>query len=125
MFNRFTRRALQVLFYARSQVSQLGSLAIEPEHILLGVLDEGNGLGCRILARTGVVLDDFRSDIVPRLTGGEKVPEFDEIPFSASCKRALEYAAEEADRLLQNYIGTEHLLLGLLREERSVVRQQR
>jgi len=119
MFNRFTRRALQVLFYARSQVSQLGSLAIEPEHILLGVLDEGNGLGCRILARTGVVLDDFRSDIVG-LTGGEKVPEFDEIPFSASCKRALEYAAEEADRLLQNYIGTEHLLLGLLREERSV-----
>jgi uncharacterized protein (TIGR03435 family) len=120
MFNRFTRRALQVLFYARSQVSQLGSLAIEPEHILLGVLDEGNGLGCRILARTGVVLDDFRRDIVPRLTGGEKVPEFDEIPFSASCKSALEYAAEEADRLLQNYVGTEHLLLGLLREERSV-----
>jgi uncharacterized protein (TIGR03435 family) len=120
MFNRFTARARRVLFYARSQVSQLGSLAIEPEHILLGVLDEGNGLGCRILARTGVVLDDFRSDIVRRLTGGEKVPESDEIPFSAPCKRALEYAAEEADRLLHNDVGTEHLLLGLLREERSV-----
>ena len=120
MFNRLTARASRVLFYARSQVSQLGSLAIEPEHILLGMLDEGNGLGCRILARTGVVLDDFRSDIVRRLTGGEKVPESDEIPFSASCKRALEHAAEEADRLFQNYVGTEHLLLGLLREERSV-----
>jgi uncharacterized protein (TIGR03435 family) len=120
MFNPFTARARRVLFYARSQVSQLGSRTIEPEHILLGVLDEGNGLGCRILARTGVALDDFRSDIVRRLSGREKVPEFDEIPFSPSCKRALEYAAEEADRLLHNDVGTEHLLLGLLREERSV-----
>jgi ATP-dependent Clp protease ATP-binding subunit ClpC len=50
MFNRFTSRALQVLFYARSHVSQLGSGAVEPEHILLGVLDEGKGLGSRILA---------------------------------------------------------------------------
>ena len=120
MFDRFTARACRVLFYARSQVSQLGSSAIEPEHILLGVLDEGKGLGSRILARTGGTLDDFRSDIVRRLTGREKVPESDEIPFSASCERALQYAAEEADRLLHNYIGTEHLLLGILREERSV-----
>jgi uncharacterized protein (TIGR03435 family) len=120
MFNRFTVRALQVLFYARSEVSQLGSSAVESEHILLGVLDEGNGLGSRILARTGDALDDFRSDIVRRFTGREKVPESDEIPFSASCERALQYAAEEADRLLHNYVGTEHLLLGLLREERSV-----
>jgi ATP-dependent Clp protease ATP-binding subunit ClpC len=120
MFNRFTLRARRVLFYARSEVSQLGSRAIEPEHILLGVLDEGNGLGSRILAQTGDALDDFRSDIVRRLTGREKVPGSDEIPFSASCERALQYAAEEADRLLHNYVGTEHLLLGLLREERSV-----
>jgi uncharacterized protein (TIGR03435 family) len=120
MLNRFTSRALRVLFYARSEVSQLGSSAVEPEHILLGVLDEENGLGSRILARTGEALDDFRSDIVRRLTGREKVPESAEIPFSASCERALQYAAEEADRLLHNYVGTEHLLLGLLREECSV-----
>jgi uncharacterized protein (TIGR03435 family) len=120
MFNRFTVRARRVLFYARSEVSQLGSSAVEPEHILLGLLDEGNGLGSRILARTGDALDDFRSDIVRRLTAREKVPEFDDIPLSASCERALLYAAEEADRLLHNYVGTEHLLLGLLREEGSV-----
>jgi uncharacterized protein (TIGR03435 family) len=120
MFNRFTSRALQVLFYARSEVSRLGSSAVEPEHILLGVLDEGKGLGSRILARTGGALDDFRSDIVRHLTSRAKVPESEEIPFSASGERALQYAAEEADRLLHNYIGTEHLLLGLLREERSV-----
>ena len=64
MFNRFTLRALRVLFYARSEFSQLGSSAVEPEHILLGLLDEDQGLGSRILARTGVALDDFRSDIV-------------------------------------------------------------
>jgi uncharacterized protein (TIGR03435 family) len=120
MFNRFTLRADQVLFYARAEVSELGSRAIEPEHILLGLLDEGKGLGSRILARTGVALDDFRSDIVGRLTVGEKIPESDEIPFSASCERALQYAAEEAARLLHSHIGTEHLLVGLLREERSV-----
>lgn len=120
MFNRFTVRAGRVLFYARSEVSQLGSRAIGPEHILLGLLDEGEGLGGRILARSGVTLDDCRSDIVGRLTGREKVPESEEIPFSASCERALEYATEEADRMLHSSIGTEHLLLGLLREERSV-----
>jgi uncharacterized protein (TIGR03435 family) len=120
MFNRFTQRALQLLFHARSEVSQFGSSAIEPEHILLGLLDEGKGLGSRILARTGVALDDLRFDIVGRLTGREKVPESEEIPFGASCERVLQYAAEEADRLLHNAIGTEHLLLGLLREERSV-----
>jgi hypothetical protein len=120
MFDRFTLRAHQVLFYARGEVSELGSRAIEPEHILLGLLDEGKGLGCRILARTGVALDDLRGDIVGRLTVGEKIPESEGIPFSASCERALQYAAEEADRLLHNNVGTEHLLLGLLREERSV-----
>ncbi len=120
MFNRFTSRALQVLFYARSEVSQLGSSAVEPEHILLGVLDEGKGLGSRILARSGGTLDDFRSDLVGRLTSRERISESDEIPFSASCERVLQYAAEEADRLLHSFIGTEHLLLGLLREERSV-----
>jgi uncharacterized protein (TIGR03435 family) len=120
MFDRFTRRALQVLFYARSEVSHLGSSAVEPEHILLGVLDEGNGLGRRVLARSGAALDDLRSDIVRRFTAREKVPESDEIPFSASCERALQYAAEEADQLLHKHVGTEHLLLGLLREEHSV-----
>jgi uncharacterized protein (TIGR03435 family) len=120
MFNRFTQRALRVLFYARSEVSQLGASAIEPEHILLGVLDDGKGLGSQILTRTGGALDHFRGDIVRHLTSRERVPGSHEIPFSASCKRALQYAAEEADRLSHNYIGTEHLLLGLLREERSV-----
>jgi len=120
MFNRFTLRAHQVLFYARSELSQLGGSTIEPEHILLGLLDEGKGLGSRILTRTGVGLQDVRSETLSRLTVQERVPESAEIPFSASCERALQYAAEEADRLLHLHIGTEHLLLGLLREDGSV-----
>jgi uncharacterized protein (TIGR03435 family) len=120
MFNRFTLPALQVLFHARSQVSHLGSSAVEPEHILLGVLDESQGRGRRILARTGSAHNELRSEILGRLTSGEKVPESQEIPFSAFSERVLEYAAEEADRLSQKYIGTEHVLLGLLREERSI-----
>ena len=107
-------------FYARSEVSQLGSFAIEPEHLLLGVLAERNGLGSRILAHTGGTLDDLRSDIVRRSTSRERISEPDEIPFSASSERVLQYAADEADRLLHDAMGTEHLLLGLLREERSV-----
>ena len=119
MLNRFTPRALLVVFHARAEVSRLGSSAVEPEHILLGLLDEGDGLGGRILAGASGALDDFRSDIVRCLTTGESLPESDEIPFSASCLRVLQYAAEEADRLSHEGIGTEHLLLGLLCEERS------
>jgi len=120
MFDRFTSRALQVLFYARSQVSQLGSSELEPEHILLGLLDDDKGLGSRILARTGGTLDDLRRDIVRRLPKREPISESDDIPFGAPCERVLLYAAEEADRLLHKAVGTEHLLLGLLREERGV-----
>jgi len=106
MFERFTSRARQVLFYARSEVSQLGSRVIEPEHILL--------------AQAGVAFDDLRRDIVGRLAAGETIPTSTEIPFSDSCGRVLRYAAEEADRLSHDHIGTEHLLLGLMREEHSV-----
>jgi uncharacterized protein (TIGR03435 family) len=120
MLDRFTQRALTVLFSARSAVSQFGASAVEPEHILLGVLDEGNGLGSRILARLGADLDECRSDILLRLTVRAKTPESDEVPFSASSERALQSAVEEADRLSHDFIGTEHLLLGLLRGEPGV-----
>jgi uncharacterized protein (TIGR03435 family) len=120
MFDRFSARAARVLFHARSEAGQLGSRVIEPEHMLLGVLDEGRGLGSRILARTSDDLGHLRSEIVGRLTSHEKVPETDEIQLSASCQRVLQYAVEEADRLTHDHIGTEHLLLGLLREEQGL-----
>ena len=113
MFDRLTVRATRVLFYARFNVSQLGSSVIEPEHILLGLLEEGKGLGSRILARTGITLDDFRSDILHRLIRRETFPESDEIAFSASSERTMQYAAEEADQLFHDHIDTAHLVLGL------------
>jgi len=113
---------MRVLFHARSQASELGATAIEPEHILLGVLREASGLGGRVLARS-VDLQILRNDIVGRVNGHQKVPESDEIPFSDSCQHALEYAVAEADRLSHSPVGTEHLLLGVLREENSVAAQ--
>jgi ATP-dependent Clp protease ATP-binding subunit ClpC len=120
MFERYTERARRVLFFARYEASQLGSVSIETEHLLLGLIREGKGLTSRIFQRSHLSLDSIRKDIEGRTVFREKVSTSVEIPFSGETKRVLQYAAEEADRLLHNYIGTEHLLLGLLREERSV-----
>jgi ATP-dependent Clp protease ATP-binding subunit ClpC len=120
MFERYTERARRVLFFARYEASQLGSVSIETEHLLLGLIREGKGLTSRIFARSHLSLESIRKEIEGRTVFREKVSTSVEIPFSAETKRVLQFAAEEADRLLHNYIGTEHLLLGILREERSV-----
>ena len=120
MFERYTERARRVLFFARYEASQLGSISIETEHLLLGLIREGKGLTSRIFARSHLSIENIRKEIEGRTVFREKVSTSVEIPFSAETKRVLQFAAEEADRLLHNYIGTEHLLLGILREERSV-----
>src|SRR3954452_20657370 len=120
MFERYTERARRVLFFARYEASQLGSISIETEHLLFGLIREGKGLTSRIFARSHLSLESIRKEIEGRTVFREKVSTSVEIPFSAETKRVLQFAAEEADRLLHNYIGTEHLLLGILREERSV-----
>ena len=120
MFERYTERARRVLFFARYEASQLGSISIETEHLLLGLIREGKGLTSLIFARSNLSLENIRKEIEGRTVFREKVSTSVEIPFSTETKRVLQHAAEEADRLLHNYIGTEHLLLGILREERSV-----
>ena len=120
MFERYTERARRVLFFARYEASQLGSISIETEHLLLGLIREGKGLTSRIFARSHLSLENIRKEIEGRTVFREKVSTSVEIPFSTETKRVLQYSAEEADRLLHNYIGTEHLLLGILREDRSV-----
>ena len=120
MFERYTERARRVLFFARYEASQLGSISIETEHLLLGLIREGKGLTGRIFARSHLSVESIRAEIEGRTVFREKLSTSVEIPFSAETKRVLGCAAEEADRLLHNYIGTEHLLLGILREERSV-----
>lgn len=120
MFERFTERARRVLFFARYEASQLGGLSIETEHLLLGLIREGKGLTSRIFARSHLSLETIRREVEGRTVFREKVSTAVEIPFTAEMKRVLGFTAEEADRLRHNYIGTEHLLLGILREERSV-----
>ncbi len=120
MFERYTERARRVLFFARYEASQLGSISIETEHLLLGLIREGKGLTSRVFARSHFSLESIRKEIEGQTVFHAKVSTSVEIPFSTETKRVLQHAAEEADRLLHNYIGTEHLLLGILREERSV-----
>jgi hypothetical protein len=120
MFERYTERARRVLFFARYEASQLGSVSIETEHLLLGLLREGKGVTGRLFARAHVQFDGIRREIEQKTVFREKISTSVEIPFSRETKRVLDSAAQEADHLMHNYIGTQHLLLGILREERSV-----
>lgn len=119
MFERYTEQSRRALFFARYESSQLGSPAIETEHLLLGIIRESHGFTSKVLARS-VSIEELRRDIESRSAAREPIPSSVEIPFTVELQRVLRYAAEEADRLKHDYIGTEHLLLGLLREERSV-----
>jgi quercetin dioxygenase-like cupin family protein len=105
------------LFFSRYEASQLGHIAIETEHLLLGLLRESDGLANHILSKATVSRDEVLKDVKKRRPSIEKLPTSVEIPFAAETKRVLQYAAEESNRLLVDYIGPEHLLLGLMREE--------
>ena len=120
MFERFTEQARRVLFFSRYEASQLGSSVIDTEHLLLGLIHEPKGLIVRLFADAGIALDELREEVPRRVGVGSKVSTSVEIPFSAAVKRALQYADEEAGGLRHGYIGTEHLLLGLLREQHSI-----
>jgi uncharacterized protein (TIGR03435 family) len=120
MFERFTEQARRVLFFAREEASQLGSIRIDTEHLLLGLIREGKGLTNRLFDDAGIALDDIRHEVLRRVPARSKTSTSAEIPFSAAAQRVLQHSAEEADRLLHDYLGTEHLLLGLLSEQGSV-----
>jgi ATP-dependent Clp protease ATP-binding subunit ClpC len=120
MFERYTESARRALFFARYEVSQLGATSIDPEHVLLGVARAAKGVTARILEDAGVSADGLRREIADRSAQGEKTATSLEIPFSQPTQRVLQFAAEQADRLAHPYIGPEHLLLGLLREDGSM-----
>ena len=119
MFERYTEKARQAIFFARYEVSQLGAPEIDTEHLLLGVLRADKHLGERIFP-AGVSLDSLRKQIEGRTTIGEKISTSEGIPLSGTAKNVLYRAAQEADSLSSKSIGTEHLLLGLLREVKSL-----
>src|SRR5437667_2748625 len=118
MFERYTEKARRVIFFARYEASHFGSPHIETEHLLLGLLREDKQLTNRFL-RSHASIESIRKQIEGRTMIRDKVSTSVDLPLSQECKRVLAYAAEEAERLSHKHIGTEHLLLGLLREEKS------
>src|SRR6266849_2164656 len=117
MFERYTEKARRVIFFARYEASQFGSPYIETEHLLLGLLREDKALTNRFL-RSHASVESIRKQIEGHTTIRDKVSTSVDLPLSNECQRVLAYAAEEAERLSHKHIGTEHLLSGLLREEK-------
>jgi NTF2 fold immunity protein/Clp amino terminal domain, pathogenicity island component len=119
MFERYTQRASRVITLARYEAARLGSMTIETEHFLLGLTrDEGNL--AKLLLRNHSSIETIWKEVERRTTIREKVSSSIDLPLSNECKRILAYAAEESERLNHRHIGTEHLLLGTLREEKCV-----
>src|SRR5580698_10554580 len=116
MFERYTEKARRVIFFARYEASQFGSPYIETEHLLLGLLREDKALTNQFLGSHASV-ESIRKQIEGHTTIREKISTSVDLPLSNECKRVLAYAAEEAELLSHQHIGTEHLLLGLLREK--------
>ncbi|MFQ5696583.1 MAG: Clp protease N-terminal domain-containing protein, partial [Terriglobia bacterium] len=117
MFERYTEKARRVIFFARYEASQYGSPYIESEHLLLGLLREDKALSNRFLRSHGS-LESIRKQIEGRTTIRERVSTSVELPFSEEVKQVLRHAMEQAERMAHKHIGTEHLLLGLLCEEK-------
>jgi ATP-dependent Clp protease ATP-binding subunit ClpC len=122
MFERYTENARRALFFARYEASQFGDIQIKAEHLLLGLARETKGVVTRLLTERGISGDDIRREIEKRSVLREKVSTSVEIPFSSDTKRILQWAAEEADALRHQHIGTEHLLLAILREQSETAR---
>jgi ATP-dependent Clp protease ATP-binding subunit ClpC len=115
MFEKYTEKARRVIFFGRYEASQFGGRCIETEHLLLGLLREDKSLTNRFL-REPTPVEAIRKQIEACTIAGEKVSTSVDMPLSDESRRVLGHAAEEAERLSHKHIGTEHLLLGLLRE---------
>jgi ATP-dependent Clp protease ATP-binding subunit ClpC len=123
MFNRFTERARKVIILAKEEARRFNHDYIGTEHILLGLVREGEGVAAAVLQKLGVSLEKIRLEIEKLVQPGPTTQIIGDIPFTPRAKKALELAAEEARSLGHNYIGTEHLLLGLIREGEGMASQ--
>jgi ATP-dependent Clp protease ATP-binding subunit ClpC len=116
MFDRFTERARKVMTLARQEAQKLNNDYIGTEHILLGLVQEGSGVAAQVLKNLDVDLRKVRAEVERLVEQGTSPVSGSQLPFTPRAKRVLELALEEAQNLGHNYIGTEHLLLGLIRE---------
>ena len=116
MFTRFTERARKVIMMSRNEAGRLRSQSLDCEHLFLGLLKEGSGVAMASLQELRIPPATFRHELESRLGRGKAAPNIGDIPFTPAAKKALEYAVEYARYFNHNYIGTEHLLLGIFRE---------
>ena len=121
MFERYTEKARRVIVFGRQEASNFGSMTIETEHLLLGLLREDRNVAERFTPDKAA-WTYIHDAVTKRVTKKPELPTSIDIPLSLECQRILTYAAEEAVRL-RHFIGTEHLLLGMLREEKCVAAQ--
>ena len=122
MFERFTDRARRVVVFAQEESRMLNHTYIGTEHILLGLVHEGEGVAARVLTGLGVSLEDVRRQVQEIIGEGGRAPA-GHIPFTPRAKKVLEFSLRESLQLGHNYIGTEHILLGLIREGEGVAAQ--
>lgn len=120
MFNRFTERARKVILLAKEESKRFNHDYIGTEHILLGLLREGEGVAAVVLQKMGLGLQQIRMEVEKFVKPGPSTIISGDIPFTQKAKKAIELAGEEARTLGHNYIGTEHILLGLIKEEEGV-----
>jgi len=124
MYDRLTERTRKVISHARKEAQRMGHQYIGTEHLLLGIVREGTGVAANVLQRLGVEPKKIRLEVEKLVQSGpELISTNKELPWAPRAKKALGYAFEEAKRLGQNYVGTEHLLLGLLRDEDDIAAQ--
>jgi ATP-dependent Clp protease ATP-binding subunit ClpC len=123
MFERFTDRARKVMALANQEAQRLNHEYIGTEHILLGLVKEGSGVGANVLKNLEVDLRKVRLEVEKLVKPGPEMVTMGKLPQTPRAKKVIEYAIEEARNLNHNYVGTEHLLLGLLREHDGVAAQ--
>ncbi|MBU1086656.1 MAG: ATP-dependent Clp protease ATP-binding subunit [Candidatus Omnitrophica bacterium] len=123
MFDRFTERARKVILLAKEEAKRFNHDYIGTEHILLGLIKEGEGVAAAVLQNLGLNLDIIRLEVEKLVQPGPSTVTSGDIPFTPKAKKVIELAMDEAKSLGHNYIGTEHLLLGLIRESEGVAAQ--
>jgi len=123
MYERFTDRSRKVMQLANQAAVSLNHEYVGTEHILIGLLGEGSGVGANVLKNLGLDLNEVRLEVDKIVQAGPDVVTMGKLPQTPRAKKVLEYAIEDARTLKHNYVGTEHLLLGLLREKDGIAVQ--
>src|SRR3989338_4814849 len=119
-YNRFSERAQRAILIAQEEAKRLNHDYVGTEHILLGLVALNEGVAAQVLANLGVDLKKVRGEIEKIVGSGDNIMQLGEIPFTPRAKKVLELAVEEAQKMGHTYVGTEHILLGLIREEEGV-----